>query len=91
MKKYKTSGTWRARIEVVKIERETEQSVWIKGRRNAKRTEYDCYFDTWDEAKAYLLKQAEAQLASARSRLEHARENYDHIKDIKPDSLDKEI
>jgi len=35
-----------SQVYTVEVERETESSVWIKGRRNAKVSEYSQYFDT---------------------------------------------
>ena len=59
MKKYRarTSFRWSAKAEIttVEVERETDHNVWINGRRHNKRSEYDDYFDSFDQAKSALL------------------------------------
>jgi hypothetical protein len=72
MKKYKTDAcSWGvpAYIEEVEVERETESSVWIKGRRNAKVTDYAMYFDTWEDAHDYLLKKCDEKIAYAKNQV----------------------
>jgi hypothetical protein len=46
-------------IDAVECERETESSVFINGRRNLKRSSYDNFYDTWGEAHAALLANAQ--------------------------------
>lgn len=82
MKKYRTSPYGKL-IETVEVERETEASVWINGQRNAKRTEYHSYFDTFAEAKQHLLDLAEKSVNSAQLRLERAKERYDKVEGLK--------
>jgi hypothetical protein len=51
MKYYKVKlYTWSPEISEVEIDRETEHSVFIKGRREAKETGYTAYFKTFNEA-----------------------------------------
>jgi len=83
MEKYRTGGWGKNLIEQVEVEKETEASVWIKGRRNAKRTEYYNYFDTWDEAKLYLLTVAEAKVAAIRLNLERANGELGNINGLR--------
>ena len=54
---------WRQDITPVECERETDSSVFIKGRRNAKRSTYECYYDTWDEAHSALVDAARHKIA----------------------------
>ena len=42
--------TYKTEIRPVQVKRETETTVIIAGRRNAKRSMYDNFFDTWEEA-----------------------------------------
>jgi hypothetical protein len=81
--KYVTGGFGKHPIEQVEVERETTASVWINGSRNAKVSDWKNYFDTWDEAKQYLLNQAEAKLTGARFRLQSARSEHGNIKGLK--------
>lgn len=77
------AGDYRNRITAIEIERETDSSVWIGGRRSAKSTEYDNYFDTWDEAHKFLLDKAGALLDAARHRLQQAQAAHGNIKGMK--------
>lgn len=85
MIKYRTGGTYwlRAKIEEVEIEKETESSVWVKGRRNIKFSRLEVYHDTWEKAHAYLLRIAEEQTAQARRRLEEANGALGNVKGMK--------
>jgi hypothetical protein len=48
-------------IELVEVERETENSVWVKsssdsrGRRSAKVSGWAVYHDTWEQARSHLM------------------------------------
>lgn len=84
MLKYKTGGCGNKLIESVEIDRETESSVFIGKNRNAKRSSWHNYFDTWDDAKSFLLKNAEDEAAGARIRLEYANSKLGNIKGLKP-------
>ena len=70
-------------IRAVEVERETEASVWVNGRRCAKRADYHNYFDTWEEAKAFLVEEAERALTGAHRRLDAARSELERMKAIK--------
>lgn len=72
MIKFRTGGYGNKLIESVEVDRETESSVFIGKNRNAKRSSYHNYFDTWEDAKAFLLKNAEEEAASCRRQLEIA-------------------
>ena len=63
--KYRTNSFLRKTIERVEIERETESSVWIGDRRRAKRSEYESYWDSWEEARSYLIEKAEGRFDAA--------------------------
>lgn len=43
-------------IKAVEVERETETSVWVGGRRRAKVTDYGTFFDTWEQARAAAVE-----------------------------------
>jgi hypothetical protein len=78
---YKTLPSWSTtRIEPIQIDRFTEQSVFINGRRALRMSQFDCFFPTRDEAKAYIVGKAEQDLdyhkislARAQSALDLAR------------------
>jgi hypothetical protein len=59
MKKYKTYS-FNINIEKAEIERETKHFVVLEnGRRDAKFSDYCRYYDTFNEAKDYLIKRTE--------------------------------
>ena len=78
---------WERRIEPVQVERFTEQSVWIDGRRRARMSDgygrIDGYFPTWAEARDALLEEAEGKVASIRLQLEQANGKLGNIRGMK--------
>ena len=81
MIKYRT-GSYGVPIEEVKIDREKENSVWFNGPRNAKRSEWYNYFDTWEQAHKYLLNKYQETLLSTERKLKAAQREYDEIKKL---------
>ncbi len=81
MKMYKNN--WQGIIEV-EVERKSESSVWINGRRNALRSSYENYFAAPEECKAFMLREAEAVLKMAEGRVEYARKKVAEIMAIEP-------
>lgn len=85
---YRTGG-WSELIDRVEVERSTDACVFVKsahrkaGERQAKRSEYYQYHETWAAAHAYLLDKAEKSLASALVRLQEAQGKLGNIKGIK--------
>jgi hypothetical protein len=92
--KYKASAH-HTRIEPVQVEKETTAAIWFKDwtfaggpgsgelRRHLKRTSYENYFDTWDEAKAFLFAEAEAAVFNARRQLERANAHLGNVKGLR--------
>lgn len=56
-------------IEKVEIEKETPNFVYIDGGREAK-SGWRHYYDTWEEAHAYLLRKAQIEVADANLKLQ---------------------
>ena len=88
MIKYRTSGT--TNIEKVEVLRETKSQVVFpsnlgnrKERRENKISTWINYFDTWEEAKAHLLKISERKLIRARISLEQANGVHGNIKGLR--------
>jgi len=86
--KYRTSS-WRPEIEQVEVTRETEQSVFIacksgSDRREAKRSSYTQFHDSWADAHVYLSQRAESNVASCRRMLEKANGELGNIKGMRP-------
>jgi hypothetical protein len=84
MKKYKTGYIGNQYIETVDVVRETEKCVYVKSRlgkgeeRRLKITEYECYFDSFDEARAHLIKKQKRAIDDAKHRIESAKKTIDH-------------
>lgn len=70
-------------IQIVDVERESESSVWLDGRRCAKRSSYENYCDTWQEAHQLFVNLAEQEKAHAESRLFYATRNLNAIAAMK--------
>lgn len=75
MKYYKTAS-WQNGIGVVEVERETETSVFIGGRRRAKNAGCENYFSSWEKARDYLIEKAATRLNNAARSLEEANSDY---------------
>lgn len=67
-------------IRPFQVEKFTDSSVWIGGRRNVRLTNHMSYFPTWDEAHTHLLQRTKADLDSARQRLQRAQGLYGNVK-----------
>lgn len=83
MQKYKAYIGYSMRIELVECERETDKCVWVEGRKFNKRSSYENFFDTFDEAKNCCLQNCEAAVATARCRLDAANSKLNNVKGIK--------
>ena len=79
-----------ALIQPVEVERATGQCVFInnvrrgKVERCAKRSEYEQFFATWEEAHAHLLDRAQARLDGARAALASAEEFHATVARLQP-------
>ncbi|AUS01773.1 hypothetical protein NVP1291O_59 [Vibrio phage 1.291.O._10N.286.55.F6] len=63
----------KASISEIEIESETKKFVNLKcGRREAKLSEFKCYFDTREEAKQHLVKIARNNADYTKARLDDA-------------------
>ncbi len=87
--KYVTEHDWGVSIKQTEIDKETEKSVWIDGRRNAKRSDWYNYFDTWGEARDFLMGKAEEKLRTARLMLQNAQGYMGNVKGLK-EPVDKQ-
>jgi hypothetical protein len=95
--KFKTGGI-NGGIERVEVIRETEACVYVptqgwsrtgKGeRREAKRSDWTQYHDTWADAHAYLMGKAQSCVDSARRELEQANGRLGNVKGMKPPKAD---
>lgn len=70
-------------IVPVDVDKATDSSVWIGGRRLARATDHQSYFPTWDEAHAHLLQRAQEDLDRARRSLERAQGRHGNVKGMR--------
>lgn len=79
--------TYFDKIETVEVVRETAASVYVGekmgGRREAKRSSFYNYFDTWQEAHEFLVLRAEIAVSGAQSRLEAEERRFRQIRGMK--------
>ena len=68
---YKTGG-YKELIQEVEVERSTEHMVWVNGMQSSKISRYHRFFDNKDEAKEYLIKEFNGQIATAKSIIKSA-------------------
>jgi hypothetical protein len=74
------------KIKAVEIERESAVSVWnLRGSRECKKTDWSGYFDTWEEAKQFLLEVSQKEIDKYKRILQRARDQYGNIKGLKQD------
>jgi len=87
MVKYKTKSVRYSvyPIEPVEVERETEKFVIIGGRRNAKASDYESYFDTWDQAHRHMTDRAQSIFDGARNGLASAQRNLNAVLEMEPE------
>jgi len=93
MIKFRTTshGSSMAKIEPIEVIRETEKQVVIIGWRNkerrlAKQSNYENFFDTWDEAHQFLISHAENLVNAVEERLSNCKANLDRIKGLTNDN-----
>ena len=83
MEKFKC---WSAgsKIEAIEVLGQTESFVKLpNGRKDAKRSSGYNYFDTFQEAKEFLIRTAENKVESLRLQLERANMELDRVRGIK--------
>ena len=74
-------------IDEIEIERETDTSVWVNGRRHLKTSDMFQYWDTWDEAFEYLRDKAHQKISGIRNELTRAQDELAAILNLqKPGS-----
>ena len=91
MERYRTGG-WKKEIEMVEIVKETNASVFMEREkmsgekelvRNAKRSQYTNYFNTWKEAHDFLIAEKRKAVLTATLRAHNLREELSNLKGMK--------
>lgn len=83
MKKYRIDAgrhDLSARIDEIEVDRETDSSIWVNGRRLAKFTEWHNHYDTWDKAHTALMERQQSRCESLRRNLGYSEMRLDSIK-----------
>ena len=90
MIKYQAQYWTREKIRPVEVEKETPAFVFINGRRHSKKAADHGVFDTFEDAKQFLMDIAKDELDSIKARVDHARSKLEHIQQLKPVNNTKE-
>jgi len=76
--KYETANYGIAIREII-IEKETDQSVWVKGDRKLKETNHGIIADTAEQAKNYLIQKALDAVETAKRQVEYREEELQKV------------
>ena len=80
---YRASNWGSPDIVPVQVERESDSSVWIKGRVHRKYSNSEEYFTTWEKAHAYLCGEVTIERDRAFRELERHELRLANIKSVK--------
>lgn len=80
---FKASNYASPKIVPVVVERETNGSVWVDGRRCLKTANGEVFRQEWEQARQWLADNAQAEVDLARRRLERANGALGNIKGMK--------
>lgn len=72
------------KIEEIEADRIEDKSVWIKGRRRNRVSDWESFFETWHEAKAFMVDRLQYELAAAKQELDKARSKLEAAKALRP-------
>lgn len=68
------------KVEIVNIEKATDSSVWIGSRRRNRISEWECYFETLDDALTHLRTGLEDRVASLKRDMSVAQSALGEVK-----------
>ena len=72
-------------VQTIEVERFTDSSVWVRGRRRPRLAEYWSYFDSFEKAKSYLVSKAELELKQYENRVVNLRAKVEALKKLSHD------
>jgi len=72
--------SWKPMIDAVEVERVTEHFVYVNGRRQARGD----FFQTWEEAKAEMVREARRKVEAAATSLAHAQKELAEREAMQP-------
>lgn len=72
---------WRneQRIKPVQVEKSTAATIWIDGRMNRTRSDYDNFFPTFEEAKAFGVEKYSRKVEQLKEQLQAAEKELAEI------------
>lgn len=70
---YKTERWKNYEVTPVEVEKHTDKSVWVNGRRQNMSGSWGCYFQTEIEAWEHLKRRQEFEISNLKSRLQQRR------------------
>lgn len=70
------------RIEPVKVEKSTASTIWIDGRQHRIKSDYDNFFPTYEEAKAFGVDKYSRKVSSLKTKLQSAEEELQEIENL---------
>jgi hypothetical protein len=82
-----TGGYGYPPIKKVEIQKETEKSVWINGKRISKRTKWLKYWSSFDEAKEHLIAVEQIAIKRLKSQLNQRENNLSNYKNLTDDNI----
>lgn len=91
MKKMYMTGDIFDPIKVVDVVRETKKTVWImkngKEKRHSMRSSWNNYFNTWSEAREFLIEKQKARIISILKKLEYEENKLGKLERIPVDEV----
>lgn len=81
MIKYMVQRYGRDKISAVEVVRETKTNVWLhQTGRLPKSSKFRAFFDTWEDAHAYLIAETEREVAFLKKELDAAKSNAANVR-----------
>lgn len=85
---YRASLGWGSDIETIEITRETDKTVWFvndngNNVREAKSSDWRNWFDTFKDAKEFLINRKQSDIDDLRRRLEGKKSELGNLKGLK--------
>jgi hypothetical protein len=87
MIKYRAEMYYAPKIEKIEIERETAYFVWINGRRERKDSMGSKVFETFDDAKTYILDMINGKIDYHESEVKRLKKMFATITCIKNEDI----
>lgn len=80
---YRVKTRYDLSVVKIKADRANEKSVWIDGRRSSRFSDYYRYFDSFQEAKDWLIDRTTSRLERYEEKLEEEAQNLKEFEALK--------